>query len=138
MPQELRTERFWQQNIHADQFWFWDRSLVHDLVSEVESTMRMPFAWAFLSWRWSDAGIYNFWVIKHVANSTAAGLPPLQQLRNLPVEIQRAMPAAHQKCCQCSEYGSISMPNRPTGPNTCHNNNENETCAVAHNLEPSP
>jgi len=33
-----------------------------------------------------------------------------------------------------SKYGSISMPNRPTGPNTCHNNNENETCAVAHNL----
>ena len=103
MPQELRTERFWQQNTVPDQFWFWDRSLVHDLVSEVESTMRMPFAWAFLSWRWSDAGIYNFWVIKHVANSTAAGLPPLQQLRNLPVEIQRAMPAAHQKCCQCSK-----------------------------------
>jgi len=101
-PPLLRTKLFWQQSDVADQFWFYRRALVAAMVEEVETTMRMPFARAWMGWRFSDASFHNLWVLKDAVNATEAGRPPLQKVRNLPAEIARVLPLAHHECCTCS------------------------------------
>jgi len=103
-PPHVRTLRFWEQSDVPNQFWFYSRAFVAGMVSTVEAAMRVPFYRAWLGWRFSDASFYNLWALGTSANSSKSstdGGENGQQLRNLPAEIEQALPAAHRQCCQC-------------------------------------
>lgn len=104
-PPQLRELQFWSQSDVPDQFWFYSRALVADMVEKVELKLGMSFARAYVGWRFSDASFYNFWALQAAAR---AGLGEEwahgNRNRNLPTEIERALPQAHNACCSCSGH----------------------------------
>ncbi len=102
-PPPLRELQFWRQSDVPDQFWFYSRALVADMVEKVELTLGIPFARAYVGWRFSDSSFYNLWALQAAAR-TGMGeeLAHGNRNRNLPTEIERALPLAHNACCSCS------------------------------------
>ena len=104
------TLAFWQRVAQPDQLWIYSRDLLRDVVRRVEATTNATFARSFPLWRIADASFYTLAAIHSALEAAAAGTPPLQPLLNLPMELQRAFPEAHAKCCSCEASGERPRP----------------------------
>tara|TARA_B110001452_G_scaffold12427_1_gene10227 strand:- start:109 stop:816 length:708 start_codon:yes stop_codon:yes gene_type:complete len=113
-PEQLRTEQFWQQTDVPNQFWWYRRAHIARVLEQVERATGVPFALAWSGWRFSDASFTNMMAVHHAikptaddAGATTGDAPRQQVLRNLPLELERALPEAHARCCRCGGSGAF-------------------------------
>lgn len=112
-PEHLRTEQFWQQTDVPNQFWWYRRTNIARVLSQVETATSVPFALAWSGWRFSDASFTNMMAVQHALKAAANGDgasnsdSAVQLLRNVPRELERTLPEAHARCCRCGGSGVV-------------------------------